>query len=165
MSGIARAIALAVVVACAKADDRATDSTQPAVASDSAAAAEESDIRSDIAAKRALWTQTRPRAYAFEYQLTCDCPGGGVWWRVEVRDGAVASATPSPAGIARPDGGPYTVDAIFDDILERAGQNPDQLGVAFDARWRYPAWFSVDPDIDATDDEREIEIRAFTPLT
>lgn len=118
---------------------------------------------------RLAWLRARPKAYVFEYQRNCTCPGSGAWWRITVRGDSVVGAqlldslhADRRLGSSRRNH--PTVTQMFDGIALFDQQPHTWTKVRYDAQWHYPSRASGD-ETDRNDAHWMFVIRKFTPIT
>lgn len=113
-----------------------------------------------IQENRRRWQSFEPRVYRFVHELICFCfaeyPHLAV---LRVEDGELVSlrdlwtATP----ISDPPAGAYfTIDGMFDLIVEAQQRNADRIHVDYDPELGFPRVIAIDYDIEVADDEISI---------
>ena len=120
-------------------------------------------------AHRHMWNRVRPASYDFEFLRSCFCIASDVWWKLEVRNGAISSfALVDPADASRLGG--YqptlddfpTIDDLFDE-LEEMFHTPGSIVTAdYDDVWHFPEDVYADVFPSMADDEMGIRVRRFT---
>ena len=115
------------------------------------------------------WNRLRPASYSFEYQQSCFCIAGSVWWKLQVRDGSVVSfALVNPDDASRIAGFEFTtasfptIDGVFDRLQTLSDRRPAHMNVDYDRTWHFPATISVDESFNMADDELVLRVRAFS---
>lgn len=110
------------------------------------------------------WREIAPASYEFEYLQQCFCPQAGIWWHVQVVNGAFVSVV--PVNVATPTGvSPrrFTIDSVFVQAKGALDDKNASVGILYDPTWHHPAVIRVDPLKNAIDDEWELQVRALTP--
>ncbi len=93
---------------------------------------------------RLAWQRVQPRAYVFEYQRNCACPGSGLWYRVTVRDDSVTAAellessSPGNPGPGFSRSMHPTISQMFDGIVEFEQHPHTWTRIHYDPRWHFP---------------------------
>lgn len=120
--------------------------------------------------ERSAWRAATPERYEFEYTRICFCPGAGVWWRVRVDHGVVASAAivdtayiGKGPNTAMP-GGPPTMDSLFAYAKRARDGDNDRVEIVYDSLLHYPTLIRVDHKQDVSDDEWEYQVRGLRVL-
>ncbi len=114
---------------------------------------------------REQWEKRKLTVYTFEYQRQCFCMANMLWWRVEVRDGIVTSATlvdpaDSIATAATMTLAEHpTVAKIFDRLENALAITGASVQVTYDSALSYPTAIVVDESKDVADDEWELRVR------
>jgi len=117
------------------------------------------------AEQRSFWRDQGFASYTFSVSRPCFCPPE--WsgpFEVTVVDGATTVVTYQdvPAPAANIEQIPKTIEAVFDLLIANAATTVD---VTFDPLFGFPASFSVDPIVNAIDDEFGITITNFDPTS
>lgn len=152
------------------AGDRTTTSTAPAKVPDDPGTASQlgtsprRDAIEQLERHRAAWAARHPVAYRYTFRNGCFCPPavtGPFLVTVRVDTQVIEVGEPGGAEPARTvDPG---IDAVFRstrDALEHA----EQVQVAYDPTFGFPALLAVDDRLDTGDDESRVTISGFTAL-
>ena len=113
------------------------------------------------AEQRSFWRSQGFASYTFSVSRPCFCPPE--WsgpFEVTVVDGATTVVTyqGAPAPAANVEHIPKTIEAVFDLLIANAATTVD---VTYDPIFGFPASMSVDPIVNAIDDEFGITITNF----
>ena len=117
------------------------------------------------AEQRSFWRSQGIASYTFGVTRTCFCPPE--WsgpFEVTVVDGAttVVMYQGAPAPGANVEHIPKTIEAVFDLLIANAATTVD---VTYDPVFGFPASYSLDPIVNAIDDEFGITITSFDPTS
>ncbi len=117
----------------------------------------------ELQRRRAVWAQSGILSYRIRLLFGCQCALGGKTVDVTVRRGAIAGASidGEPLDLSGLVGVPATVDQLFDYAEQNAGAGKDEL--KYDETLGYPLALSVDPDLNARDDEIRIAVLELAP--
>ncbi len=115
------------------------------------------------AEQHSFWRSQGIASYTFSVSRPCFCPPE--WsgpFDVTVVDGATTGVTFQgfPAAAAFVEHIPTTIEAVFDLLIANAATTVD---VTYDPIFGFPASYSVDPIVNAIDDEFSITITNFGP--
>jgi len=115
------------------------------------------------AEQRSFWQGKGIASYTFSVSRPCFCPPE--WsgpFEVTVVDGATTVVTyeGAPAAAANVEHIPKTIEAVFDLLIANAATTVE---VTYDPIFGFPASISVDPLVNAIDDEFDITISDFQP--
>lgn len=107
------------------------------------------------------WREIEPTSYEFEYAQQCFCVQSGIWWRIQVSNGAFVSATPIvdpvPTGVTARH---LTIDSVFAQVRAALDDKHATVAITYDPVWHNPSVLSVDPLKNAVDDEWALLARA-----
>jgi hypothetical protein len=117
------------------------------------------------AEQRSFWRSQGIASYTFSVTRSCFCPPE--WsgpFEATVVDGATTLVTylGAPAPAANIEFIPKTIEAVFDLLIANAATTVD---VTYDPIFGFPASFSVDPIVNAIDDEFGITVANFDPTS
>ena len=125
------------------------------------------EAQAAIGDARVLWHQAGVTSYRYTIEWFCFCPPAyGV---IEVTDGEIESVVSLIGDVVAPEL-ELTIEDLFDEIEAAAkgaypgAGGPGQVTVEFDPDYGYPVSASVDPILDADDDEFGWEITEFIAL-
>jgi len=115
------------------------------------------------AEQRSFWRSQGLDSYTFAITRLCFCPPE--WsgpFMVTVVDGVTTLVTyeGAPAPVANVEHIPKTIEAVFDLLVASAATTKD---VTYDPVFGFPASYSVDPIVNAVDDEFAITVSDFDP--
>jgi len=117
----------------------------------------------ELESQQNSWNELGLRDYSFTYQPMCMCPGDAAVYRVEVRDGKVASfehaSEPVSRALPRP-----TVDSLFAWIRDAYVRKAAVVRVTYDPRLHFPAKVSIDWNLNIIDDEFSFDVSDLRPL-
>lgn len=121
----------------------------------------------DLEQARAVWAETGPDSYRFDYFRGCFCAAPVGNFVVTVTDGTVTAAVTDPGGESVPEttlAELHTVEDLFNVVGTAIKGEVDGFRVEYDAEHGFPTLIDLDPYENAIDDELRIEAGGLVPL-
>jgi hypothetical protein len=128
--------------------------------------------RSELSRNRDKWETSNVKHYRYALFIGCFCGfTEKMPINIEVRDGKVASMTYQDGTPVAPTdiGAEFfqrfsTIDQMFTDLESGQSSQADDVQVAYDSKYGYPARINVDQIKEAIDDEYDVEVSGFEVL-
>ena len=121
----------------------------------------------DLEQARALWAETGPDSYRYDYFQGCFCAAPVGDFVVTVTDGTVTAAVTDPDGEPVPEGtlaALRTMEELFDVVGTAIEREIDGFRVEYDPEYGFPTLIDLDPYENAIDDELRIEAGGLVAL-
>jgi hypothetical protein len=123
----------------------------------------------DAVAARARWNSIGVTDYDVVVRTLCFCPNDGDRYRYSVRTNVLVSVVRVSTGEenTRATSGPRKtpIDGAFDSLDYALQNNAERLEVEFDDVWGFPRRLTYDIRFDVADDEYQLFIDSFTPVS
>ena len=124
---------------------------------------------SEMQTNRGKWNAAGVSHYTFELIISCFCPFSEIMpITVEVKDGKIVSMTDVNGKAVEGEFAQYieeaaSMDRLFD-LAEKNASEAEEIEVAYDAQYGFPAAINVDFIKMAVDDEISYYVNNFKPL-
>jgi len=125
-------------------------------------------LPADINRARQLWQQSAFNTYMFDFRQDCNCLHGGRELSILVINNKIESIADT-SGHTAIDSSEYkwyfTIDQLFDRLVEISRQHTEKFEYTFDADYGYPRTVFVDFSVQVADDEFSYTIGNLKGLT
>ena len=121
----------------------------------------------DLERARALWAETGPDSYRYDFFQGCFCAAPVGDFVVTVTDGTVTAAVTDPGDEPVPEAtlaDLRTMEELFDVVGTAIEREVDGFRVEYDPEYGFPTLIDLDPYENAIDDELRIEAGGLVPL-